>query len=295
MKPVLSVVMSTYNRQQYIPDVVESVLGQSFTDFEFIIIDDCSNDDSCQVISNYKDSRIRLFHNRENKGCTYNYHVAQNLAKGKYIAHIDDDDISLPTRFEKQIEFLKLNPEISLVGSFIETFGENKRPSWVFYSDSEKLDFVMNFYNPICHSSVMYDNEFVQKKFINYNLACKCAQDYDFYKQFILKGGKLANIDEVLVKYRMHPVRLTDIYDTQQVQINVAENVKNELLSRYLSEEEILYFKKQLYDFPYNAYDKKTVIKGINLLKEKVLSCKKYTEKTIQEVIADIENDVFKF
>lgn len=292
---ILTVVMSTYNRENIVSQTIESVLNQTFCDFEFIIIDDASSDNTTKILKNYKDSRIHLFKNHENKGCTFNYHVAQNLAKGRYIAHIDDDDIIYPQRFEKQLNFLKVNPSISLLGTFIETFGENKRPSWVFYKDSEKLDFVMNFYNPICHSSVMYDSNYAQRHFINYNLKCKCAQDYDFYKQFVLSGAKLANLDEICVKYRMHKKRLTDEFETQQIQINVADKVKEELLSRFFTIEEINTFKNLLSGFPYNEYDSDKVLQGIEMLGDKALSLGYYDEKIVASVKDDIKNKLFGF
>lgn len=291
----LSVVMSTYNREHLVGQTIESVLNQTFSDFEFIIIDDASTDGTCDFIKRYNDSRIVLLKNQENRGCTFNYHVAQNLAKGKYIAHIDDDDISLNHRFEKQIEFLENNPEINLLGSFIETFGENARPSWVFYTGSEMLDFAMNFYNPICHSSIMYDGAFVRKNFINYDINCKCAQDYDFYKQFILKGGKLANLNEISVKYRMHPKRLTDEYVTQQIQIDVANRVKSELLSRFFNLEDCEKFSDLLNDFPYNNYNFENVLEGLELLKTKALEAGKYNEQVINSVIEDVKNNKFRF
>ena len=291
MKPLLSVVMSTYNRLQMLPEAVESVLTQSFGDFEFIIIDDNSTDGTFDYLHSLCDDRIKLFKNVENRGCTFNYHIAQNIAKGKYIAHIDDDDISLPYRFEKQISFLESNKEISLLGTFIETFGENQRPSWVFYTEPEKIDLCMNFYNPICHSSITYRKDFVDKNFINYNLACKCAQDYDFYKQILFAGGKLANIHEVLVKYRMHSNRLTDIRDTQQIQIDVAEKVKQDLQLRFLSEDEHKEISNLLVGFPYNDYRLDDVVKALEIVKSKNF----YSFETVQSLQEDIKNNLFKF
>lgn len=291
MKPVLSVVMSTYNRLQMLPDAIVSVLSQSFGDFEFIIIDDNSTDGTFDYLHSLRDDRIKLFKNHENKGCTFNYHIAQNIAKGKYIAHIDDDDISFPYRFERQISFLESNNEISLLGTFIETFGENQRPSWVFYTEPEKIDLCMNFYNPICHSSIMYRKDFVDKHFINYNLACKCAQDYDFYKQILFAGGKLANIDEILVRYRMHANRLTDIRDSQQIQIDIAEKVKKALQLRFLSEEEHKKISDLMADFPYNDYSLDNVILAISMIEKTNF----YSQKLVQSLVQDIKNNLFKF
>lgn len=291
MKPVLSVVMSTYNRAQMLSESVESVLSQSFGNFEFIIIDDNSTDGTFDYLHSLRDDRIKLFKNNENKGCTFNYHIAQNIAKGKYIAHLDDDDISLAMRFEKQVSFLDENENIALVGSFVETFGENKRPSWVFYKEPDKIDLCMNFYNPICHSSIMYRKDFMDKNFINYNLACKCAQDYDFYKQILFAGGKLANIDEVLVRYRMHANRLTDIRDSQQIQIDVAEKVKKDFQLRFLSEEEHRKISDLMVDFPYNNYSLDDVLSAISLIEKKNF----YSQELVQNFACDIKNNLFKF
>jgi len=295
MAPLVSVVMSTYNRADILSEAVDSILNQTFDDFEFIIINDNSTDSTHEKLLEYKDSRLRIFHNRKNCGCTFNYHNAQNLALGKYIAHIDDDDISMPERFEKQVDFLETNNHIDLLGTFIETFGENSRPSWVFYTDSEKLDFMMNFYNPICHSSVMYRKSFVDKFVINYDISKKCAQDYDFYKQIILNGGKIANLSEIMVRYRMHSDRLTDVKETQQIQIENADRVKNELLMRYLNEEQILKMEKLLSGFPFNDYDKENVCSAVDILADAMNEKFINTRDISEEIKSDIKNNLFKF
>lgn len=291
MNPLVSVVMSTYNRADILKESVDSILNQSFTDFEFIIINDCSTDSTLDIISSYSDSRIKLISNRSNYGCTFNYHLANNLAKGQYVAHIDDDDVSFPARLQKQVEFMEKNNDISLLGTLIETFGDGKRPSWVFYEESNILEFVMNFYNPICHSSVMYRKSFVDKQSINYDVSKKCAQDYDFYKQIILKGGKLANLPEVLVKYRMHKNRLTDVKETQNIQIDVAENVKNELLSVYFSKSEIYQIKEKMKDFPFNKYNEEAVFQGLEFVDLRINSNTELSKK----IIFDIKNKRFQF
>lgn len=291
----LSVVMSTYNREHLLPETIESVLNQSFEDFEFIIIDDASTDNTYNLIKKYNDSRIILLRNKTNKGPTFNYHVMQHIAKGRYIAHTDDDDISCTQRFEKQLNCLENNPDINLLGTFIETFGENARPSWCFYTEPEQLDFAMNLYNPICHSSIMYDTKFVKENFINYDIGCKCAQDYDFYKQIILKGGKLANITDVLVKYRMHKKRLTDEYKTMQIQINVAEKVKQELLLRFFNEQEKNKFSELMFDFPFNCYNLENVAEGLEMLRNKAGKIGKYKEESINTIIENVKNNKFRF
>lgn len=295
MNPLISVVMSTYNREGMIKESVDSILNQTFSDFEFIIIDDNSTDNTFEIIKEYKDDRIKLFRNEKNSGCTFNYHNAQNIAKGKYIAHIDDDDISLPLRFEKQFEYMEEYPNIALLGSFIETFGENVRPSWVFYTDPLKLDFSMNFYNPLCHSSIMYRKSFVEDIGINYDISKKCAQDYDFYKQIIKCGGKLANLPNILVRYRMHSNRLTDIKNTQDIQIQNAENIIKELQSRFLSFEEMNIVKELMYGFPFNQYNKDSVIEAIEIMENALKSTFYEYREAIKDVKEDIKNNLFVF
>ena len=287
----LSVVMSTYNRAQMLLETVDSVLNQSFSDFEFIIIDDASVDNTNELIKNINDSRIRLYKNVENRGCTFNYHTAQNLAKGKYIVHIDDDDISLPNRFEIQYNYMEENKDTVLSGTFIETFGENARPSWVFYTDSELIDLSVNIYNPICHSSVIYRKSFMELNNINYNMNYICSQDYELYMQILECGGKITNISDTLVKYRMHNDRLTDNWQTQQIQINNAEKVKQRLLSRMFNSEEIEYIKELLKDFPFNNYNTDNVLEAVDLIAQK----NKYKNDTIQLFKEDIKSRKYKF
>src|SRR5688572_1551532 len=121
MLPVISVLMSVYNGASYLPESVESILAQTFTDFEFIIIDDCSVDETPQILNTYAqgDSRIRIIRNPENKGLTASLNIGLAEAQGKYVARQDADDISLPQRFEKQIQSLEGNPKSVLASSNI--------------------------------------------------------------------------------------------------------------------------------------------------------------------------------
>ncbi len=295
MSVKLSVIMSTYNRENMVLESVNSILTQTYDNFEFIIIDDNSTDNTYNLIKSLNDKRIKLFRSNRNCGCTFNYHTGQNIAKGEFIAHIDDDDISFPKRLETQINYMENNCDIVLAGTFIETFGENMRPSWVFYSDSEKINFSSNFYNPLCHSSIIYRKSFMEKNNINYDINKKCAQDYDFYKQILLKGGKISNLEEILVKYRMHKNRLTDIKQTQDIQIYNAENIKRELQARYLKPNQIEEFNSLIADFPFNNYNVNRVITAMKMLKDAIMSKNEYNSNKIDEVIKDIENLRFKF
>ena len=121
---MVSVVMSVYNAEKYLDLAIESILNQSFRDFEFIIIEDCSTDNSLEILKNYaeKDSRIKIIQKTENKrmkGFIENLNIGLEEAKGKYIARMDADDISHPSRFDKQVVFLETHSDIFMVGSYI--------------------------------------------------------------------------------------------------------------------------------------------------------------------------------
>src|SRR3989339_623001 len=122
MKPKISVIMSAYNAEKYLAEAIESILAQTFKNFEFIIIDDGSKDDTLRIINEYarKDRRIKVYHNKKNIGCVgfiRNLNKGIKLAKGKYLARMDADDISLPDRFRIQHDFLEKNQDTFLIGT----------------------------------------------------------------------------------------------------------------------------------------------------------------------------------
>ncbi|EOH9579889.1 glycosyltransferase family 2 protein, partial [Campylobacter jejuni] len=163
--PLVSIVMPCYNRQEYIVDAIESILNQTYSNFEFIIIDDCSTDNTYEIVKKYaeNDKRIIVLKNEKNQGIVYALNRGFSIAKGKYIARMDDDDISLPNRLEKQVEYMEANLNITVLGSFIEVFNEKfeKCYSWVCEDDPEILSILINFFNPMCHPSVMIRREFL--------------------------------------------------------------------------------------------------------------------------------------
>ena len=122
--PLVSVVMSVYNGEKYLREAIDSILNQTFTDFEFIIINDGSTDNTLKIIKSYKDPRIVLI-SRKNKGLVASLNEGIGKAKGKYIARMDADDVSLPERFEKQVEYMIQHPGVGLIGSQVALIGEN--------------------------------------------------------------------------------------------------------------------------------------------------------------------------
>lgn len=202
LRPKISVVMATYNRAEYyLPRAIESVLSQTMGDFEFIIINDASKDATQEILNAYakKDKRIRIFSNDQNKGLVYNLNLGLKKARGKYIARMDDDDESLPERFEKQFEFLEQNPDIVATGcSFVRP--DNHKRKDTFPSNPEDAKIRTLFEVPVAHPCAMIRNHFLKKHHIIYVDEYALAEDMPFWRDIILKhDGKISNLSDVLL------------------------------------------------------------------------------------------------
>lgn len=204
--PYISVVMSVYNAERYLTQAIESILNQSFTNFEFIIIEDCSTDNSLAIIKEFaeKDARIRLIQKAENRrmaGFIENLNIGLNEAKGKYIARMDADDISYPNRFEKQVKFLDENPDIFMVGSSVNFIDEEdkfiKKHSAIELH--EKIAEMMPKNIAMYHPVLMFRND----SEVRYREKMLYCEDYDLYLRLILEGKRFYNFTEVLLNYRI--------------------------------------------------------------------------------------------
>lgn len=203
--------MPVYNCELYVKDAVESILNQTFPDFELIIIDDRSTDSTIKIIKSYKDSRIKLIEKEQNTGLTNSLIHGVLIAKGEYIARMDGDDISLPERFQKQVSFLESNPKIILCGSAVEIIGKNYISKYPSNHDMIKIQLCFNasFYHPtiMARRQVLVEN--------NYNKDCEPAEDYELWTR-IVTIGELANLDEVLVHYRIHDCQTSSVRREEQ-------------------------------------------------------------------------------
>jgi len=200
--PKISVVMSAYNSEKYLAEAMESILNQTFKDFEFIIINDGSSDKTLQIIRDYakKDKRIKLINNSKNIGQTPSRNKALKIAKGRYIAIMDSDDISLPNRFEIQYDYLEKNSDIFLVGSRIMSIDEKgvTRTRSNTLTDIKDIKSCLIQKNCIAHPSIMFRNEY--KNF--YREKFRYSEDYDFYLNLLSRNKKLINLKNKLLKYR---------------------------------------------------------------------------------------------
>jgi glycosyltransferase involved in cell wall biosynthesis len=204
--PIISVVMSVYNEKvEWMHESIDSILNQTFSDFEFIIINDNpSRIENSILLEEYrkKDNRIVVLTNEQNTGLTKSLNRGIKIAKGKYIARMDADDISLPARFEKQIKVMEDNPNIIVCGSKIKVFGERKNKYYLQIPEkSDDIKDLLIRRNCIAHSTVIIRNEILTTHNISYNEAYIYAQDYRLWCD-LYNLGNFYNIQEILLLYR---------------------------------------------------------------------------------------------
>ncbi len=207
--PVVSVVLSTYNRADLLPTAIDSILTQTYDNFELIVINDGSTDDTPKVLKKYqkKDPRLIVLTNEENKGLVFSLNRGIEAARGKYIARMDDDDVSIPERFQIQVNFLDKHPEITVIGSYESWLFSNSKIENnmmnILSQESLKLSFnptkedltetvIESYFKvPIFHPSAMIRKEFLNNHNIRYSERFPSAEDTPFWHEIILKGGSI--------------------------------------------------------------------------------------------------------
>jgi len=202
--PKISIIMPLYNSAEYLKESIESILHQTYTDWEFIIINEFGSEDgSREIVEEYAkaDKRFILIQNNTRLGISESMNRGLDIAAGTYIARMDADDISLPQRFEKQVQYLENHPEIVMCGVKVEIFGSNPF-EWKLETNTDKLSTDILFYSPSVHPTVMIKKAFLDKYHICYNKQYHASEDYDLFAQ-ICQYGKIANLEEVLFRYRI--------------------------------------------------------------------------------------------
>jgi glycosyltransferase involved in cell wall biosynthesis len=209
----VTVLMAVYNGERYLREAIDSILNQTFRDFELTIVNDGSIDRTAEIISSYDDPRIQLINNDLNLGLTKSLNKGLAVARGKYVARQDADDISEPERLAKQVAFLEAQPDLALLGTFYQEIDDlgNKISEHTLPHDCTKIRWDLLFYTPFVHSSVMFRKSIVIEKIGFYNENFSYAQDYDYWCRIAL-SLKVANLSEYLLRYRLNPASMTATY-----------------------------------------------------------------------------------
>lgn len=232
--------MPVYNSELYIKEAIDSILNQTFSDFEFIIIDDASTDKSVEIIKSYTDSRIKLIVKPQNLGYTNSLNYGLKIAKGEYFARMDSDDISLPTRFEKQVTYLNNHRDTVLCGANYSILGTDIVHQLPENHNEIQIRFIRN--NCFAHPVVMLRKSVLDENAISYDVSKEPAEDFDLWVR-LLTYGKLYNIQEVLLNYRVHQKQVSSLQSEKQrnISIDTKLNVfKNLNINWNYQEEKIL-------------------------------------------------------
>ncbi|MDO8927294.1 MAG: glycosyltransferase [Sideroxyarcus sp.] len=216
--PIVSVVMPVYNGERHLAEAIESILTQTFSNFELIIIDDGSTDGSLAILKEYekRDARIRLIA-RENRNLATTLNDLIDLARGEWIARMDQDDIALPHRLERQLQWMQ-ETKADISGSWIKTFGTSgssvlKHPQTDAANKMELL-----FGSCFAHPTVMMKTALVKQ--LRYDKAWEKCEDYDLWERAARAGWKMTNVPQVLLLYRQHGAQISSASLSKQLQLS---------------------------------------------------------------------------
>jgi glycosyltransferase involved in cell wall biosynthesis len=206
--------MPLFNGERFVREALESILGQTFTDFEFLIIDDGSSDASVKIVESYDDPRIRLISNHENLGVTATLNRGIALARGEFIARMDCDDISLPTRLAEEVDYLDQNPGCAMVAVMVVMTDEdgNDRGEWLDDRKTSSHAAIYRFLpraNCIAHPGIMIRKSVLSH--YRYNDLQRVAQDYDLWLRMCADGLVIAKLAKPLLNYRVYASSVTSL------------------------------------------------------------------------------------
>ena len=296
MAPKISVVMSVFNGDQFLAQSIEAILNQTFTDFEFIIIDDASTDNCWEILNSFstKDHRIKLSRNEKNigiEGFIKNLNYGCSIAKGKYIARIDQDDVAREDRLQLQFDFLECNPDIFIVGSALQKIDEKGKHIGLMSAplDDKAIREIMpkkiSLYHPAIMFKKSFDGNFYREK-IRY------CEDYDFYLRIMTDNLKMANLPDCLLEYRI----LEKSMSRQQDKV-----IKNLFINKA---KEFFYERLRTGNDTYDLFDPEEYLniykKPTKLLVKKAITVSvKYYDfsgfKKMMNLYADFGKDIFYF
>ncbi|MEQ8688382.1 MAG: glycosyltransferase [Imperialibacter sp.] len=205
LDPAISVNIPVYNAVPYLQQTLMSVLAQTFQDFEIVLVDDGSVDNSAEIIESFSDSRIRLYRNDHNRGIAYTRNRLVQLSRGKYIAILDADDVMCRTRLADQFGFLRNNQDFVFIGSDVEIIDGNGKhlDFWRYGHAPEDYPSLLFFKNMFVQSSVMINRSLLPESLNLYDLDYPPAEDYELWCR-LARIGKVWNMPSVLTKYRVH-------------------------------------------------------------------------------------------
>lgn len=267
--PIISIIMPAYNCDKYIEKAIQSILNQTFSDIEFIIINDGSTDNTCKILHDYakKDDRIVLLE-QENKGLVSSLNRGCKIAKGKYIARMDADDISVLSRLEKQVEYLESHPDVGVLGTFglmIDDKGDVLAPmKWCHATKPGYILWRMLFRTSIIHASVMVRKSFFDR--FKYNEGAFHYEDYDLWVR-ARKDTLFENLSTPLYKMRIRNNSICAEHSDIQAMggKKLVRSMLEELTGNNILDEQVHDFRRLGYDSTPDDMDRLTKVRSLLL------------------------------
>lgn len=259
--PRVSVFMPVYNAGEDLVAAMKSILNQTFSDFEFLIVNDGSKDNSLEIIQSFDDKRIVLINNEVNKGLIASLNIGLENCKGEFIVRMDQDDISLPTRIEKQVKFMDEHPEYGLIGSWFEDFGENIESKLVKYSSDDTQIRIRHLYQThISHPTAVIRTSVIRKHQLRFDPEFVHGEDYEFWVK-TSAFCKLSNFPELLVLKRDHPRNITNQFaSTMQATCAKVKQKQFHQMGLDLTTDEVnLYTRFADSEWNFDSYEMKTL------------------------------------
>ena len=245
--PLVTIIVPTYNVADYIENAIDSLLYQTYTNLEIIIVDDCSTDDTLKIIKNKysKNNKIKIFENKKNLGSAFTRNIGIQQAKGKYIALLDADDYYVKDKIEKQVHLMEANPEIGVCSSFLQCFGlqNNIIEFSVNHSDIKDNQLLGC---PVAQPATMFRTSILRKYDLYYNENFRLAQDYELFVRMLELNIQFITIPEPLVYYRISGNQASFIMDKGKMirnkeQWEVSKKIHYKVLNKLINEKSELY------------------------------------------------------
>ena len=280
MVPKISVLLPVYNAENFIAESIQSILDQTEPDFELLVIDDCSTDRSLEIIEGFQDPRIILRKKKSNSGYTESLNWGIDQARGKYIARMDADDISLPQRFEKQLLFLEQNQLVAMCGTEALVEGSNLKFNYPCEPEAIQANLLLG--SSLIHPSIMGKTDIF--KAYKYDILKEPAEDYDLFTRLAARGKPLANLAEPLLIYRVHNNQISNVQNQKQVESAQQSMFR---MFRLFDYDRFKYSDELVISFiwPVRIADKKQLKAGLSFF-EQLQHCKHpFSEKLLSKII----------
>ncbi|WP_418263506.1 glycosyltransferase family 2 protein [Flavobacterium faecale] len=288
--PKITVLMPVYNCELYVGEAIDSILNQTYTDFELLIIDDASKDATASIVKSYNDSRIQLIEKPINTGYTNSLNHGLKIARGEYIARMDGDDICMPERFFKQVSYLESHPETVLCATAFKVIGRE-----VYFSSPEEHDAIKLAFlegNCICHSSIMMRKATLDAHDILYDKTKEPAEDYAMWIQLLFLG-KLYILPEILVEYRVYANQVSAKRAEEQMKIDI--QLKFELLNHLditITPEEYQFLEKYYRNTQCVDYNELVIFKKLQKKLSQSNAAGFFEPKAFQRYLSQLEVNV---